>query len=460
MTRARLIAIVLVLSILSARNIAAQDSQYWAQRYGTSSRLLGGVVIGSVGDLSAGYYNPGAVALVDGAKFLLSAKVFQLQVLTAADAGPGDQDRTSWAVEPAPSFVAGLFTFEEKRRNQWGYIYLSRMQFSARLGDQVVKNSDELPVSAIESLSGSVLFDVNLNEYWGGIVWSRRIRDHIGVGATGFVAYRGQRLRYEDIGQALSANGDVGVTKIIRDFSYYNYRTLAKLGVMYDARPLTFGVSLTTPSLNLLGEGTSFVDLVTSRIDSSGGSGNDFYATDVQRDQKSKFPSSWAIGAGVGYHRGPTQYTIAAEWYAPIDQFQLIETTPFIGQSNGQTLPNRVVAEYKSVFNWGIGVQHRFTPNRAAYGSFTTDFSAVVPEKTNSVITKWDLYHLTAGGEFSVRKLHVTLGLEWAFGTDTVGAIDLSQIEGLDGLGNADGSNVRYNKFTIILGLQLGGENL
>jgi hypothetical protein len=86
-TRAKLFTIALVLTALPARNLAAQDSQYWAQRYGTSSRLLGGVVTGSVQDLSAGYYNPGAIALVDGAKFILSAKVFQLQVLKVDDQG-------------------------------------------------------------------------------------------------------------------------------------------------------------------------------------------------------------------------------------------------------------------------------------------------------------------------------------------------------------------------------------
>jgi long-subunit fatty acid transport protein len=163
---------------------------------------------------------------------------------------------------------------------------------------------------------------------------------------------------------------------------------------------------------------------------------------------------------GIGYHRGPTEYTIAAEWYAPIDQFQIIETTPFQAQSTGQTLPNKVVAEYKSVLNWGIGVQHRFTRTVAAYGSFTTDLSAVVPENTNSLVTKWDLYHITAGGEFSVRKLHLTLGLEWAFGNDTVNGIDLSGIEGLGNVFDPGDSDVRYDKLTLILGIQLGGENL
>jgi hypothetical protein len=54
----------------------------------------------------------------------------------------------------------------------------------------------------------------------------------------------------------------------------------------------------------------------------------------------------------------------------------------------------------------------------------------------------------------------LTLGLEWAFGKDTISGIDLSEIDGTNALWDAGDSNVRYNKFTIILGIQLGGENI
>ena len=53
---------VLIL-IFSYAPINAQETYYWNITYGTRSTLLGGAVIGSVSDLSATYYNPGAVAL-------------------------------------------------------------------------------------------------------------------------------------------------------------------------------------------------------------------------------------------------------------------------------------------------------------------------------------------------------------------------------------------------------------
>ncbi len=53
-------AVILLAGLHSARG---QDTQYWNLQYGTRSTLLGGAVIGSVSDLSATYYNPGALGL-------------------------------------------------------------------------------------------------------------------------------------------------------------------------------------------------------------------------------------------------------------------------------------------------------------------------------------------------------------------------------------------------------------
>jgi hypothetical protein len=149
---------------------------------------------------------------------------------------------------------------------------------------------------------------------------------------------------------------------------------------------------------------------------------------------------------------------LATEWYAPVDAFEIIETTDYQVQSTGQTLPNDVTAEFKSVLNVGVGFRYQFTENTAGYGAFTTDFSAAVPEQTNSAIATWDLYHVTAGGEFTLRRLHFTLGLEWAFGQETLPGVDLSDIDGAGGLQDPGPSDVRYNRLTLLFGFSIGGK--
>lgn len=75
-------------------SVVAQDSQYWNLQYGTKATLLGGAVIGSVSDLSATYYNPGAVSLREP-KLILSAKVYEYDWIKIENGAGANRDLTS-----------------------------------------------------------------------------------------------------------------------------------------------------------------------------------------------------------------------------------------------------------------------------------------------------------------------------------------------------------------------------
>ena len=56
----RLLAAMFAVAMVTP--VAAQDSQYWTNHYGTRAELLGGTVVGGVTDLSSTFYNPGAIS--------------------------------------------------------------------------------------------------------------------------------------------------------------------------------------------------------------------------------------------------------------------------------------------------------------------------------------------------------------------------------------------------------------
>ena len=62
--------IITFLFIILSTQLFTQENNYWNIQYGTRSTLLGGAVIGSVSDLSATFYNPGAIALFPDVKFI------------------------------------------------------------------------------------------------------------------------------------------------------------------------------------------------------------------------------------------------------------------------------------------------------------------------------------------------------------------------------------------------------
>ena len=64
-----------------------QDTHYWTEQYGARSMLLSGSVIGSVNDMSAVFYNPGALGYLIKPELVLSASAYQIRQLKVKDGG-------------------------------------------------------------------------------------------------------------------------------------------------------------------------------------------------------------------------------------------------------------------------------------------------------------------------------------------------------------------------------------
>ncbi|MCZ7612581.1 MAG: hypothetical protein M5T52_03290 [Ignavibacteriaceae bacterium] len=106
------VCIIIFFFITLSYKLPAQENNYWNIQYGTRSTLLGGSVIGSVSDLSATFYNPGAIALFPDVKFILSAQVYQLDNYTVKDGAAEGRDLDYSSIVPSPNFVAFDFDFD------------------------------------------------------------------------------------------------------------------------------------------------------------------------------------------------------------------------------------------------------------------------------------------------------------------------------------------------------------
>src|SRR5262245_35732398 len=100
---------------------AGQDNHYWTTQFGNRARLLGGAVVGSASDLSAVYYNPGALAQIPEKELILSGTMFEYERLRITDAlGPG-RDLASGRWFLAPSLVAGELRLKALGENRIAY---------------------------------------------------------------------------------------------------------------------------------------------------------------------------------------------------------------------------------------------------------------------------------------------------------------------------------------------------
>jgi hypothetical protein len=86
---------------------AAHDTHYWCVEYGPAGQLVGGQLIGGASDLSATFYNPGALALRNESSYLLSTQSVQWETVST-DAQPGLEllDTSFSRFGAAPSLLA------------------------------------------------------------------------------------------------------------------------------------------------------------------------------------------------------------------------------------------------------------------------------------------------------------------------------------------------------------------
>ncbi len=398
----------------------AQDTHYWSQHYGTESTLLNGAVIGSNLDLGAIYYNPGGLVLLDDYEFLLSADV--LEFTTTRLKGLTESEPSTFSIKGQPRFVSMALPAQWLPRGQMAACYLKRQRSESRLKgyDIDFHDSAEAP-GQLESSHREIILDQKLDEDWYGVGLARQLGPHAGLGVTQFLAVRSHRTRLQTTVQEMGPDGEVGVVIAANEFDYLNFRFLWKAGLALEYDALTAGLTVTTPSVNLFGDGSSFFNRTSSGFDIDGdGVVDPVYKIGIQDDLRSKYRSSWAVGIGAAYTLDDTRLHFSAEWFNRVGVFSVLDTKETRAQDSGEPFPFSVEQELKSVLNWGVGIEHWFGERLSAYGSFSTDMSSAPSESSHNLsMATWNLYQATVGTSLAFTKAALNLGLGYSFGSDT-----------------------------------------
>lgn len=416
-------------------------------------------MIGSANDLSAVYYNPGAIALLGDQGFILSARAYRFAALTLEDgAGPG-VDLASSSTRPLPTMFAGSLRFGWLGRSRLSYSLLTRQQFDADLAGSRIESRDVLPAAGAEDLATAFTANVAISDLWAGLTWSHPLGERVGFGVTQFFAIRNQSLGSQLLAQVATQAGDVSIGTRLRKRSFTHYRTLWKAGLSLDLGAVTAGFTVTTPSVGLGGSGSSVYNSSVSGLDVDGDGNDDpFLASNLQQGVKAGFKSSVALGAGAAYGFGDTRVHVSAEWFGAQDLFTLLDTDAFTGQTSGQPIENDLTGELASVLNWAVGLEHAIGGRVSLYASYATDRSAATSDASSDfVMTEYDISRVGGGASFVVVGAEITLGLLWAGGSGpfpqliALGDLDIPDVL----LSGDDDANLRFRQWTVVLGFEL-----
>ena len=65
----KLSRVFFVSMLLFSMHLWSQETHYWFHNFGAVSSLKGGIEVGGIRNVAAAYYNPGALAFIDGEFF-------------------------------------------------------------------------------------------------------------------------------------------------------------------------------------------------------------------------------------------------------------------------------------------------------------------------------------------------------------------------------------------------------
>ena len=423
--RRRMTAGVVCATIACATTASAQDSNYWSSAYGTRARLLGGVVIGSPGDISSVYYNPGALALAPGSEFLLAGSAFQYLRVSVANGSAPRKDLVSSTISTVPSLLAGEIPILD--RDRLAYSFLSWQNVDLDIEQRTT--SDAPPIAGATFASIDLQYHQDVSDDWYGLTWARALTPRLGFGVTPALAVHSQRTQASILAMAENATREQAVLQYGKDFDFLHYRLLARLGLSGARDSLTWGVTFTTPGLGLFGGGG--VRQSVNLTDQTGSVGNVLGAT-FQDELDAKYQSPLGAGAGASLGWRQTRIHVAAEWWAAVDKYNVLEGEPFVvhvpitaqNPTGDSTVTAVVTEELDEVVNFGVGLEQRFSPDLVGFLSYHTDRSGRSPDsEPGASVTTWDLHHVTGGITFNAWRSNFAVGLSGAFGSRPIHGI-------------------------------------
>ncbi|NOK33903.1 hypothetical protein [Corallococcus exercitus] len=440
-----------VLGLLVSMTALAQDAHYTTRQFGNRAWLLGGSFVGDPKDISAVYYNPGALALLGAPELELTGSVYEYTHVNVKDGQGQGRGLADSNVDVLPSLIAGSLRFGFLGKSRMAYSLLTRQGFEYSLQTRGTRMGTDLAgVRGMDLLSSNVRLDQSVSEYWTGLSWAFPVTKHLGLGLTPFLATRHHELRFQTLAQGSGAAGQQLLATLGRDLELDHVRVLLKVGASYQHGPWAVGFALTTPSLALWGRGSAGLERAVQS------QGFDMNAPapvfNYQEDLPAHFRNSWGAALGASRSFGSTTVYASLEGNARVSTVKLLDTEPIVPRDSTEIIDGDYAFALKPVLNGALGFEHPLGERVRAYLSGHTDFSALDQTPgTNALLGGWDLYHVATGIHFLLGRSRFTFGGNLAWGSkQTERFAETLQQLGLTATSRSQ--DVRYFQVTLLVG--------
>ena len=436
--------------------VGVSQNQYWAQQYGAQSSLLGGAVIATVNDNGAIYYNPARLAVIENNHLSISANAYGFEYGSLRNAAGDGLDLNTFQTNIYPQIISGMIKLKNTDRWKLGYGILTRFNNRLKFSFDMDMFTELVSTSPGEEyFTGNFTYELANIEQWGAIATGFKVTDNFSVGLSQFVSYlhNDSRIEINRRADAVVDSTGFSIERLLEENSVIDHRALLyKLGFLYRKNGHRFGLTVTTPSIQLFGRAkVSRTDLgfnmnrILEAPTEIFNTYPSFAMEEENRILKANYRLPWSFALGYGYvFDGGAKLVFTAEAFMPIKRFTVFLYDEPTAVRPTETYDGFTVDSflYKTnqlrwVLNVAIGLEHPINERFSMLASFRTDFNSTDFDSQRNIsasinTTFWNYYHFTLGATWKRENSQLAFGFNYSLGESRPRRQPLSFSEPLD----------------------------
>ncbi len=449
---------LIFLLLLALPGLTFGQSNYNLENFGNKSILLSGNVTGSVDDLGLTYYNPARIALVENPVFSINAKGYQLNQYTVKNAFGLEQRLNSSNFQGVPSMVAGTFSVKKLKNHHFAYSFLSRTRTSVDLNYLNELSYDTNSNNNYERFVSDVNLKNRTTDEWFGLTWGKLLKENLSIGVSTFFSVyssgASNNLRYA----GLATNEQVDLYNNEVSYSQKSYGMFFKIGLAYKLPKIELGINIDLPYWEIVSNGRFTYQDYLSVTDSTNDIFEFYKYDDLEATRKE--PLGISVGAGIPLKR--SKLHLKLDWHNSVPIYDRLtipnELDPITGETRFQFTEER-----RAVLNFGLGAEFYISDTYKAFGSFSTDFSAIDKntnifdvdyESSKGIDLNANFFHLASGVDLKLKWGHIVLGVTYSTGNSGFSHRE-SVISPEPDYPNSSQAEIDYTRWRFIVGLDI-----